>query len=68
MFTVLGGVVEFLYQKSMVHCVVCCRQVHKSGSRNLSGGHLLCVESDSTVDLYMTFHGRRYSVQDQSFV
>ena len=35
-FAVLCGVVEFLYQKSMVHCVVRCRQVHKSGSSDLS--------------------------------
>ena len=35
-FAVLCSVVEFLYQKSMVHCVVRCRQVDKSGSRDLS--------------------------------
>ena len=46
-FTVFCGVVEFLYQKSMVHCVVYCTF--------LPGSHLPCVESDSTVDLYMTF-------------
>ena len=58
-FSVLCGVVVFLYQKSMVHCVVCCRQVHKSGSRDLS--YLVVIfyvfESESTVDLYMTFQG-----------
>ena len=36
LFTVLCGVVEFLYQRSMIHCVVCCRQVYKSGSRDVS--------------------------------
>ena len=36
-FSVLCSVVEFLYQKSMVHCIVHCRQVvDKSGSRDLS--------------------------------
>ena len=35
-FAVLCSVVEFLYQKSMVHCVVSCRQVDKSSYRYLS--------------------------------
>ena len=53
-FAVLSSVVEFMYPKSMVCCVVRCRQVEKSGSRDLSF-YLQCVELDSTVDLYMTF-------------
>ena len=65
----------------MVHCVVHCRQVNKSGSRDVS--YLVAIFNvlDSTVELYMAFlvkaglfldevffDGRRYSVQDQSFV
>ena len=36
MFAILCSVVQFLYQKSMVYCVVRCRHVDKSGSRDLS--------------------------------
>ena len=82
-FTVLCGVVEFLYQKYMVHCVVYCRQVQKSGSRDISYlvaifyvlsqiPQLPCTWLSRSKDgLFLdevSFNGRRYSVQDQSFV
>ena len=70
---------EFLYQKYMFHCVVRCREVNKSGSRDLSFlvaifNVLGCIHqliSRSKVGLYLDevfLDGRHYSVQDQAFV